>query len=67
MSPFIRDLPSSHEEDPGLEPGSKVFIDGNPEVGLALRLLQGAERAHLGSVFGAGPEFSRALPIDSWQ
>src|SRR5262245_60012772 len=53
--------PSGGEDDPGIAAGGCVLGQPQPEVVLALWLVQVVERAHLGCVAGAAPDLVRAV------
>src|SRR5439155_7765591 len=56
--------PSGHVDEPGIEPEREVLVEPDPEVALALRLLQLAVDAHLGAVVRAGGELDWAAEAE---
>jgi len=53
---FLLSLVSIHEYQVSLESETEILVESITQVGLALRLIQIVERAHLRFVFGAGAE-----------
>src|SRR5690242_6601781 len=53
---------SCHVDEAGLQPDREVLVEADPQVRLALGLLEHAEGAHLGAVLRAGANLLRTGP-----